>query len=62
MQKKINLILCLSLMLTILSGCSIIDILVQSVSTKTSILLEVAKVYSDYVIAYPVGDVYKRQT
>lgn len=55
MQKKINLILCLSLMLTILSGCSIIDILVQSVSTKTSILLEVAKVYSDYVIAYPIG-------
>ncbi|HAH94484.1 MAG TPA: hypothetical protein DCM01_11970 [Dielma fastidiosa] len=57
MQKKISLILCLSLMLTMLSGCSIIDILVQSVTTKTSILLEVAKVYSDYVIAYPVGRV-----
>ncbi len=57
MQKKINLILCLSLMLTMLSGCSIIDILVQSVSTKTSILLDVAKVYRDYAIAYPVGRV-----
>ena len=54
MQKKIRFLLCLFLVLT-LSGCSIIDILKKSASTKTSILLEVAKVYSDYVIAYPIG-------
>lgn len=56
-MKKMILILCISLIMTTTSGCSLIDTLVQSMSTKTSISLEIAKIYKNYVIAYPIGRV-----
>lgn len=55
MKNKIIKLLCVSLTTCLLAGCSLIDILIDSASPKTSILLEVAKVYSDYAIAYPIG-------
>lgn len=39
-----------------LCGCSVIDILHDSLKPKTNALIEVAAVYSDYIIAYSIGD------
>lgn len=56
MKKKIIKLLCVSLTACLLAGCSLIDILKDSASPKTNILLEIAEVYQDYIIAYPMGN------
>lgn len=59
MKNKFLKFLCISLTTCLLAGCSLIDILKDSASPKTSILLEVAEVYQDYIITYPIKNTFE---
>lgn len=57
MKNNIFKLLCISLTAFVLTGCSIIDILKESVKPKTNLEFEVAESFDDYAIITPFGNI-----